>query len=171
MKYPGPRLDHFGVRVPRVAPKYAARANRPWRATAWRPGTRAHRASAGLFPDPTAMPLARPVHTLLASGATRCSRFSSAFAVLRDVRPKFKTAWRFCFSPHEPQISKLTPPETRQAQGEFRGKCEKCGLDPCRSAASVVPPWFLGFFAYSTANFRQAAMLRVSTSRGSALML
>ncbi len=31
-------------------------------------------------------------------------------------------------SPHEPQISKLTPPKTRQAQGEFRGKCEKCGL-------------------------------------------
>ena len=71
---------------------------------------------------------ARTFHTLLATGATLCPKYLTAFAALEDVRAKIKTAWRFCFSPHEREGADVRPPHRRQAPGQYRGKGEKCGL-------------------------------------------
>ena len=67
------------------------------------------------------MELARTFHPLLATGATLCPKYLTAFAALEDVRAKIKTARRFCFSPHERQGVGVRPPHRRQAPGKYRG--------------------------------------------------
>src|SRR5258706_16261130 len=77
----------------------------------------------GPSPGPT-----RTFHTLLASKATRCPTFRFAFAGVWDVRAKFKTALRFCFSPHDLHGSGVTPDERRRTRAKFHEEGEKCGL-------------------------------------------
>jgi hypothetical protein len=67
-------------------------------------------------------------HTPLASDATPCPIFRPAFVAVRDVRAKFKTAWRFCISPRELQMAAYTPPECCRTPAKYRRECEKCGL-------------------------------------------
>lgn len=55
--------------------------------------------------------LARLFHALLANEATPCANPAPAVAASRDIRAKDKTAWRFCFSPHEPLRVASTPSE------------------------------------------------------------
>jgi hypothetical protein len=72
--------------------------------------------------------LARIFHTLLASDATRCTKSKRAFAAPWIIRAKFKTAWRFCFSPHFPQLSDETSRGASANRRRMQQECEKCGL-------------------------------------------
>jgi hypothetical protein len=72
--------------------------------------------------------LARKFHTLLAGGATECSGNCHAVEGRRDFRAYVKTAWRFCFSPHELKATAKTPMHRASGRREDQSECEKCGL-------------------------------------------
>ena len=72
--------------------------------------------------------LARKFHTLLAGEATECSENCHAVGGRRDFRADVKTAWRFCFSPHELKATAKTLTHRASGRREDQSECEKCGL-------------------------------------------
>ena len=86
----------------------------------------------------TRVGLARKFHTLLAGEATECSENCHAVGGRWDFRTYVKTAWRFCFSPHELKATAKTPMHRASGRREEQSECEKCGLGfPGRVAASA----------------------------------
>ena len=72
--------------------------------------------------------LARKFPSLLAGGATERSENCHAVEGRRDFRAYVKTAWRFCFRPHELKATAKTPTHRASGRREDQSECEKCGL-------------------------------------------
>ena len=77
---------------------------------------------------PVPLPLTRKFHTLLAGEVTECSENCHAVEGRRDFRAYVKTAWRFCFRPHELKATAKTPTHRASGRREDQSECEKCGL-------------------------------------------
>ena len=89
--------------------------------------------------------LARKFHTLLAGGATECSANRHTVEGRRDFQAYVKTAWRFCFSPHELTAPVKTPRHRASGRREDQSECEKCGL-----GLALIIAWLATFAAAST---------------------
>ena len=78
---------------------------------------------------------ARKFHTLLAGGATECSENCYVVEGRRDFRAYYKTARRFCLSPHDLEAGARTPPRRPADRRGNRSECANIDSPCCRSTS------------------------------------